>query len=327
MTYTKKAPKSKKVDKEFKSPEEKLCERLISLIESGVNPWRKEWDTVNNGRHRNFITGKNYHGSNPMMLEFQMMFGGYSLPIWAGAGQMKGKGWWLKKGCSSAYILRPELHKYEKKDEAGEVIVNVETGETEKGSFVKYKGTPVFNIQCFRGVDEKSEKALQDEIAKQLGEKVEERDENKVIENAQEILKTWSKEVTANFVGDKAFYIPSKDEITIPPLKTFHSAEAFYATWFHEAVHSTGHDSRLKRGLTTTHGTTEYANEELIAEMGAFILCTRAEIGSNVENHAAYLEGWLKVLKQGPKALLKAVSAATKAANLIYPEVHSEEDQ
>ena len=95
-------------------------------------------------------------------------------------------------------------------------------------------------------------------------------------------------------------------------------------------VHSTGHGSRLARGIGNAHGSADYAKEELVAELGAFLIGSRLGIGSNVENHAGYLSHWIKVLRQEPKYLLKALSEANKAANLIAPvttnTIESEEE-
>jgi antirestriction protein ArdC len=108
----------------------------------------------------------------------------------------------------------------------------------------------------------------------------------------------------------------------MPARQQFASAEGLYATWAHEQVHSTGHSSRLARDLSNSFGSTGYAREELVAELGAFLICNRLEISSSTENHAAYLGHWAGVLKEGPKVLFKALSDATKAANAICgPEV------
>jgi antirestriction protein ArdC len=301
------------------TPEEKLCERLIQLIESGVSPWRKEWKGKNYSIHRNLITGEHYHGGNPMMLEFQASFAGQSLPLWCGIGQAKTKNWFPKKGSHGAYILRPQLNSYDKKDEAGNVVKN-ESGDNEKVSWVSYKTACVFNAEDLQG------EGIAEAIAAAMGAEKETSTENERIANAESILFGYGKreEIEYNFFGDRAFYSVLRDQITVPLLKSFSSAQAFYATLAHECVHSTGHSKRLDRKFGVQNASEEsmrnYAKEELVAEMGAFILCNRMNVSSNTENHAAYLEAWLKVLKEGPKALFKAVSDATKAANLICPE-------
>ena len=302
------------------SVEEKLCERMIQLIESGVNPWRKEWKGQKFSRHTNLVTGAAYHGGNPMMLEWQAALAGYNSPLWAGIGQAKQKKWFPKKGSQGCYVLRPQLNCYDKKDKEGNVEKDP-NGDPLKVAWVSYKTSCVFNVEALQG------EGLQEAIDKYLDDGVEMPPEKERIEIAEQALNAYGKreEIPFRFAGGRAYYEIVEDRITLPEFEKFVSAEAFYATLAHECIHSTGNEKRLKRPFGMQCGSEEskmrYAREELVAEMGAFILCNRMEISSNTENHAAYLEGWLKVLKQGPKALFKVISDATKAANLILPEI------
>ena len=91
--------------------------------------------------------------------------------------------------------------------------------------------------------------------------------------------------------------MPGIDRIQLPDRASFHSLAAFCATWAHEQIHSTGHESRLKRDLGGAFGKARYAREELVAELGAVLLGDRLEIGSEIESHAAYLAHWVKLLR------------------------------
>ncbi len=101
---------------------------------------------------------------------------------------------------------------------------------------------------------------------------------------------------------------------------SFHSPAAFCATWAHEQIHSTGHESRLNRDLGGAFGKPRYAREELVAELGSVLLGDRLEIGSEIESHAAYLGHWIEMLKESPKVLFQVLSEARQAADLICPE-------
>lgn len=92
------------------------------------------------------------------------------------------------------------------------------------------------------------------------------------------------------------------------------------ATACHEAIHSTGHESRLQRDLGGRMGCPRYAREELIAELGSVLLGQRLEIGCDLANHAAYLEHWISLLRESPRVLFQVLSAAWQAADLIAPE-------
>jgi antirestriction protein ArdC len=113
----------------------------------------------------------------------------------------------------------------------------------------------------------------------------------------------------------------------MPHRKSFVGDASYWATRAHEAVHSTGHKARLARDFGGVFGDEKYAREELVAELGAFLICNRLQIDSAADNHAAYLSHWAKVLKEGPKVLFKVLSDATKAAALIAPEAREEQPE
>ena len=95
-----------------------------------------------------------------------------------------------------------------------------------------------------------------------------------------------------------AFYSPRENYIGLPDRERFERQEEYYSTLFHELVHATGHETRLKRATLTENagfGSNPYCKEELIAEMGAAFLCGHAEIAERtIDNSAAYLNGWLE---------------------------------
>ncbi|MDA1193167.1 MAG: zincin-like metallopeptidase domain-containing protein, partial [Candidatus Poribacteria bacterium] len=122
--------------------------------------------------------------------------------------------------------------------------------------------------------------------------------------------------------GDQAYYRPSADHLQMPQPKRFNSDDAYYAVLFHELAHSTGHKSRLDRFADGQHvptfGSQDYSREELIAEMTATYLMHEAGIGNfTFNNNVAYIAGWMKALRDDPKALVVAAGRAQKAADLI----------
>ena len=102
----------------------------------------------------------------------------------------------------------------------------------------------------------------------------------------------------------------------MPPVKTFVSAGSYYATLAHEAVHWTGHGSRLDR-LAKFADRSAYAFEELVAELGNVILCTHLGLTPDFEQSAAYVESWLKALKEDKRAIFRAAAEGQKAADLL----------
>ena len=124
-----------------------------------------------------------------------------------------------------------------------------------------------------------------------------------------------------NFGGTRACYSSSLDRISMPQDISFESRESFCSTWLHEQAHSTGHSSRLDRKLGNQYGSAAYAREELIAELASVLACYRLRIGFDLPQHAAYMSSWAKALKEGgAKELMKVLSEARMAADLIAPE-------
>jgi antirestriction protein ArdC len=118
-----------------------------------------------------------------------------------------------------------------------------------------------------------------------------------------------------------AYYSPREDCVGLPARERFERPEDYYSTVFHELVHSTGHEKRLKRATLTEsqgYGSNPYCKEELIAEMGAAFLCGHAEIAARtIDNSAAYIKGWLEQLKGDKTLIVQAAAQAQRAADFI----------
>ena len=185
-------------------------------------------------------------------------------------------------------------------------------------SWVSYRPVALFNAADLEG--EALERLIQ---KRRQAEGAVLRPDPERLAVAEAVLSAWP--VPVSFAGDRACYLPGPDRIQLPDRCAFHSAGALYATWAHEAIHSTGHSSRLARDLSggmgeAGDGGRAYAREELVAELGAVLLGDRLEIGSAMANHAAYLSHWVELLQKSPRVLLQVLSDARKAADLVCPE-------
>jgi antirestriction protein ArdC len=292
--------------KTFDGPtaEEKLVASLIELMEAGSAPWRRPWDGSGGGHHVNLISGHRYRGANPILLTLGMHIRGSALPFWCGFAEARKLGIFPRKGSKAVHILRPQLHSREEEGEGGEVTLK---------SWASYRPVAVFNAADLDG------EALSALIeVRKAAEGVKPKPEPERLEAAEAVLGAWP--VPVSFGGDRACYLPAIDRIQLPDRASFHSLAAFCATWAHEQIHSTGHESRLKRDLGGAFGKARYAREELVAELGAVLLGDRLEIGSEIESHAAYLGHWIELLKESPKVLFQVLSEARQAADLICPE-------
>ena len=315
---------------------------LISLLEAGTSPWRREWDAAAGGHQVNLLSGRRYCGANPVLLTLGMHLRGSALPYWCGFGEAKALGIFPRKGSKAVHVLRPQLHHHSESELAGAgsaagaddcgagktAAGEAAAGETAAGegaagegpgrSWVSYRPVAVFNAADLEG------EALEALIQKRRqAEGLSQRPEPERLAAAEAVLSCWP--VPVSFGGDRACYLPAADRIALPDRAAFHSAAALYATWAHEAIHSSGHSSRLARDLSGGMGDggdggRAYAREELVAELGAVLLGHRLEIGTAMANHAAYLSHWLELLRESPRLLLQVLSDARKAADLICPE-------
>ena len=120
----------------------------------------------------------------------------------------------------------------------------------------------------------------------------------------------------------EAYYAPARDYVNLPRPETFDTPENYYAVAFHELTHATGHESRLNRpgvsgNTLAAFGSGDYSREELVAEMSSAYLCAEAGIESTLSNSAAYLKGWLEVLRGDTRMIVTAASAAQRAADFV----------
>jgi len=149
--------------------------------------------------------------------------------------------------------------------------------------------------------------------------------DNNYLEEDEAIVKRYNNAPLIENGGDRAFYRPSQDLVVVPHIKDFNSPEEYYSTLFHELVHSTGHPSRLDReGITGTikFGSAKYSREELIAEVGASMLCGHSGfVQKTLDNSASYIQSWINALKGDSRLVVQASSRAQKACEHILGEM------
>jgi antirestriction protein ArdC len=139
------------------------------------------------------------------------------------------------------------------------------------------------------------------------------------------------REIIRHDGGNQNYYRPSSDTIHMVKPENFTSPEAYYGTLFHEMIHATGHVSRLDRGLNqvAAFGSPDYSREELVAEIGSAFLCEFTGISTPklAQNQAAYVAGWLKILKEDNKAVVWAAGRSQKAVDSILNLKEAEESE
>lgn len=281
-----------------KEIQEKITQKFIEAVEKdGRLPWQKPWkDSIGNGP-RNYESGHCYQGFNWVMTAFSE----FSSPFWLTFEQAKKLGGMVKKGSKGTQIFRWE--KFEKK--TGEKNAQ---GEDVKKSMFYIKTWTIFNAQQIEGIEFKQPEVIVPTI-----------DRCDVVDG---VLKSMPNAPKVVYSGNRACYIPSLDKINMPEISQFVSKEHFYATLVHEHIHATGHSSRLKRESVINSdgfGGEVYSFEELIAEIGsAMFLSQYGMQNQSVEaNQMAYVQGWIRTLKNDPAMIMKAASQAQKAVNYI----------
>ena len=278
-----------------------VAQTIIKALESGdVAPWRKPW--VSNGyKAKSLSSRKTYKGTNAWLLAVSAMSNGYNSPWWGTYKQITELGGSVRKGEKGTPVV---LYKQVEKE--------TETGDTKKFGIMRY-----FTVFSAEQADWEEGKAPAYETATA-------RTEVETNEYAEQIINGYfdrNPELTFSFGGDRAYYSPKKDFVALPDRKSFASDGEFYSTFFHELGHSTGHADRLNReGIVENHyfGSELYSEEELVAELtAAFLSGETGILPTTVNNSTAYIQSWLKVLKNDPKMVVKAASKAQKAADLI----------
>jgi antirestriction protein ArdC len=155
--------------------------------------------------------------------------------------------------------------------------------------------------------------------------------DNNPIEEAEKIVEGYKDSPKiVNKDDNRAYYNPFFDFINMPVMGKFNKVEEYYSTIFHEMIHSTGHTNRLKRldnQKSAAFGSEDYSKEELVAEFGAAMLCGIAGIeNSTIENSTAYIQSWLKALRDDKTLAVKAAAQAQKAADYILGTMFQEEE-
>ena len=124
--------------------------------------------------------------------------------------------------------------------------------------------------------------------------------------------------------GASAYYSPAHDYVAVPRPDDFRDPVNWHRTAFHELGHWTGHRGRLDRDQTGAFGSKDYGREELVAEMTGAFVCAALGISPTVR-HADYIGSWLEIIREDNRAILRAASAASRAANYLLEHCPSAE--
>lgn len=282
----------KKNQTEKKNVFEMVTSRIIAQLEQGLIPWQRPWGGLAEG-------AVSHESGKPYSLVNQMLLGKDG--EWLTFMQIQKEGGRIKKGEDASFVVFWKQLQFEEEQEDG-------TKKVKSVPVLKYYN--VWHIDQTEGIKSKHTAPVNNVIAGDEGSDV----------MVQKYITREGIKLQNNKPSNRAFYRPSTDEIVVPMIKQYNSSSEYYSTLFHEMTHSTGHASRLNRlTKTAAFGNEEYSREELVAEMGAAYLCTMMGIETKkaFRNSAAYIQSWLRALKNDPKMVVVAAGKAEAAVQFI----------
>lgn len=277
-----------------KSVYEMVTERIISELEKGVIPWQKPWTGVADGAY-NRISKKSYSLLNQMILKHTGEYATFK--------QWTDLGGHIRKGEKAEMVVFWKIQPVKETKDDG-------TEEVKQIPLLRYFN--VFHISQVDGVEPLTV----------------ERNAIEPIDEAEKVLKgylTRENITLEQTASNEAFYSPTRDMIHLPLMEQFKNEAEYYSTAYHEAIHSTGHKTRLDRlatGASARFGGQDYSKEELVAEIGSANLLNMLgiETAGSFRNSSAYIQNWLSVLKSDVKFIVSASSKAEKAVKYILGE-------
>jgi antirestriction protein ArdC len=295
-----------------------VTDKIVAALESGVVPWRKPWKSLGEGMQRNVTSKRAYRGVNQLLLGLSE----FDSPWWITFKAASELGARVKPEQAKKHGgVGPELVVYWNRiacractDKDGHVTQPKCERCGNRRSFFILRFFTVWNVEQIDG--------LPDGLVPPPPELP---DDYEPDDACEELLAPYAVPVGPPIAhrGDRAYYQPDADKVTMPRSGQFDSPDAYYAALFHELVHSTGHEKRLARPelceLRSTFGSEPYAREELTAEVGASMLCALAGVSTPEldDNAAAYIGNWLGKLKDDKKLIVGASAQAQRAVDLI----------
>ena len=287
---------------------EEMINSFIDCLKKDTIPWHMAWST---DRPVNAVTNTRYRGINKMWLSFIQKMEGWEDPRWCTFKQAQTQGWKIKPGSKGTRVEFWSLYDTEEKRKLTQREAKQLSDELTLEEF-KNRVKPISNVYTvFNGEQI-------DGIPK-YEEKTYELNTEELLQKRDTLLKNMNVDFSEG--GDKAFYNPSRDRITLPEMNRFETEYDYMATLLHEAGHATGHISRLNRDMTGVFGSPEYAKEELRAEIASAF--TAQELGldyeqnEHMENHEAYVQNWIDVLENEPNELFAAIKDAEKISDYL----------
>jgi antirestriction protein ArdC len=279
---------------------QEITDRIIRDLEQGRLPWVQPWGAAVKaplGLPKNAATGRTYSGVNILILWCAVEEHGFTGQNWLTFRQALKLGAHVKKGEKGTTVVYADRFiPYRERERAAE------HGD-EPAAIPFLKRFTVFNADQI------------EDLPADLAPAPEPVAENLILPQAEALIRATGADIRIG--GDRAYYVPSADYIQVPPPSAFFEPINWHRTVFHELGHHSGAAHRLHRDLSGSFGSPpSYAREELCAEMASAFVCASLGIEPTVR-HADYLGAWLDLLREDNRAIIRAASAASQAADYL----------
>jgi antirestriction protein ArdC len=277
-----------------------ITNKIIAELEAGCLPWVQPWGTPTAkaplAMPQNAATVRRYSGINVLILWGAVIERGFSGQSWLTFRQALSLGGHVRKGERGTTVVYAD--RFVPDDEKKRAA---ETGD-EAHAIPFLKRFTLFNTdQC-------------DDLPAEIATVAPPLPPDMVKPQVEALIKATG--IDFRIGGNRAFYIPSEDFVQVPPPAAYFEPINWHRTALHELGHASGHRSRLNRDLSRTSGSKKYAFEELIAELCAVFSCASLGILPTVR-HADYIGSWLAVLREDSRAIVRAASQASRAADYL----------
>lgn len=279
---------------------DEITGKIVAELEAGRFPWVQPWGTsaakASLSLPQNASTHRTYSGINVLILWGAVVERGFPTQSWITYRQAFALGGNVRKGEHGTTVVYADrfVPDHEKKRAR-------ETGEDAQ-TIPFLKRFTVFNIEQCEGLPDEVAASAPLPVASPIEPRVE------------ALIKATG--IDFHIGGDRAFYAPAHDYIQVPPPQAYFEPINWHRTALHELGHATGHSSRLDRKLSGSTASRKYAFEELVAEINAAFCCAALGIVPTVR-HAEYIGSWLAVLREDNRAIVRAASQASKAADWL----------
>lgn len=273
-----------------------VADRIVEELNKGIIPWQRPW-TGSRAGAINYVSRKPYSLLNQMLLDEAGEFVTFK--------QVQELGGSIRKGEKSRMVVFFKQYRYEETKDDG-------TKEQKSVPLLRYYN--VWHISQCEGIESKLD--------------VQEVQTLHTIDEQERVIEDYVKRTGLHFSrheSNKAYYSPAEDRVVVPDIDQYSDIAEYYSTTYHELTHSTGHPDRLNRkGITdkAAFGSDTYSREELVAEMGAAMLCNDmgVDISKAFRNSVAYIQGWSQHIMNEPRLFVSAACKAEQAVRYILNE-------